>query len=188
MVQRGSSEYPRLERDHYATPRAPVASLLNVVKFNRRLCDPCCGNGCMMKVFEEFGYKSCGFDIMPWNALPKGDFLNDPFRYNANDTWGAPPDIVTNPPYGTQCRLALKFIERALSITSVWSGKVAMLLPVEFDSGKTRVHVLRDCTAYKHKVVLLDRVKWFNDESGSLNHAWFVWDWTNRNKPTLIYV
>lgn len=146
-----------------------------------------------MKVFEEFGYLSCGFDIMPWNALPKGDFLNGPFLFAPDrdapgKLWNAPPDIVTNPPYGAQCRLALKFIERALSITSVWRGKVAMLLPDDFDHGKTRAHVLRDCTAFKHKVVLLDRIKWFNDQAGSINNAWFVWDWTNRDKPTLIYV
>lgn len=188
MVQRGSSEYPRQARDTYPTPREPIMSLLRVVSFNKRVCDPCCGGGQLMRVVAEHAYKVCGFDIEPWGQYPKLNFLFDTFPFTEPDVWSGYPDILTNPPYGVQGRLAMAFIERSLAVTSQWSGKVAMLLPVDFDHGKTRQHVFRDCPAFKHRVILLDRIKWFNNEAGSEWNTWFVWDWTNRAKPTVIYV
>ena len=91
-----------------------------------------------------------------------------------------PPDrlidaIVTNPPYGDDRRgqLACDFIRHALTLRV---NLVAMLLRVDFDSGKTRVDLFRDNPAFAGKVVLLDRIKWFPGDSGpSDNHAWFTW-------------
>lgn len=187
MVVRGA-EYPRQSHDWYTTPAPPIRALFKAVQFNRRLCDPCCGNGSMMNVFQECGYQALGFDVSPWGNFMRRDFLTEPFPWPENDGWRGSPDIVTNPPYGTQGILARKFAERALSITSVWKGKVALLLRIDYDSGKTRKHLFRDCPAFKHKVVLLDRIEWFADQSGEQNHAWYVWDWLNRDRPTIIYV
>lgn len=140
----------------------------------------------MLRTFEQFGYTPLGFDIAPWGHYPKLDFLNDPFPY-PGDGWGTPPDIATNPPFGKQGRLSMRFIARALEVTNPWQGKVAMLLPADFDSGKTRQHVFKGCQAFKHRIVLLDRIKWFNERSGEKNFSWFVWDWTNRQPPTVLY-
>src|SRR6516162_1069916 len=83
--------------------------------------------------------------------------------------------IVTNPPYGTGGRLACKFIEHALELVPV----VAMLLRVDFDSAKTRVHLFRDNPHFVHKIVLLGRITWFlrpGAAGPSDNHAWFLWN------------
>jgi hypothetical protein len=94
--------------------------------------------------------------------------------------------IVTNPPYGTGGRLASQFIAHALELAPV----VAMLLRVDFDSSKTRVKLFRDNRHFVHKIVLLDRITWFEREGAagpSDNHAWFIWNRRFSGLPTIIY-
>jgi hypothetical protein len=92
--------------------------------------------------------------------------------------------IVTNPPYGPSGRVACKFIEHAIALAPF----VALLLRVDFDSGKTRPPLFRDCRAFAQKVVLLDRIMWFAGRSGpSDNHAWFIWNARHRGEPTIHY-
>jgi hypothetical protein len=94
--------------------------------------------------------------------------------------------VCTNPPYGVQGKLACQFITHALALVPV----VAMLLRVDFDSGKTRVHLFRDCKAFAHKIVLMDRIVWFEHEDAagpSDNHAWFLWDKQHEGAPTISY-
>jgi hypothetical protein len=76
--------------------------------------------------------------------------------------------IITNPPY----ELAAEFIERALSLTAS-DGLVAMLLRTDFDHAKSRQHLFQH-PAFRKKLVLTKRIKWFEDSEGqpSFNHAW----------------
>jgi hypothetical protein len=77
--------------------------------------------------------------------------------------------VVTNPPFGRGGRLACQFIAHALELVPI----VAMLLRIDFDSGKTRTNLFRDCKAFAHKIVLLDRIVWFEREGApgpSENH------------------
>lgn len=181
MVQRGSSNFPRQARDTYITPREPVVSLiLSGPTFGKRICDPCCGNGALLKALEELGYDVFGSDLEPFGPYPKQDFI-------ASDPWASQYDIITNPPYGPQGMLARMFIERALECTQPWQGKVAMLLPMDYDSGSTRRHVFGDHPAFVCKVVLCYRIKWFGDQGGEQNFAWYVWDWKNESYPRIIY-
>ena len=95
--------------------------------------------------------------------------------------------IVTNPPYGKSGKLACQFIAHALELVPT----VAMLLRIDFDSGKTRINLFRDCPAFEHKIVLLDRIVWFEREGApgpSENHAWFVWNAQHRGSATISYV
>jgi hypothetical protein len=57
--------------------------------------------------------------------------------------------IVTNPPYGYQGKLACQFIVHALELVPL----AAMLLRIDFDSGKTRTNLFRDCPAFDRKIV-----------------------------------
>ncbi len=87
--------------------------------------------------------------------------------------------IVTNPPYGRGNRLAVKFIEAGLRRMAN-RGMLAMLLPVDFDSAKTRSHLFRDNPYFTGKVVLTRRIVWFERSDGEKeapkeNHAWFIW-------------
>jgi hypothetical protein len=77
--------------------------------------------------------------------------------------------------------------EHALELVPV----VAMLLRVDFDSGVTRRHLFEHCPAFALKLVLLDRIVWFESPGKqarpSDNHAWFLWDKQHRGKPIIAY-
>lgn len=176
MVVRGAN-YPRHKNDFYETPPETTRALLDAIGFRDCVCDPAAGRGAILKVLEEYDYTALGDDI------DRGyDFLTKPFPRRWKNS-----DIVTNPPFGVGGRLAVKFIVRALEVTLPWHGRVAMLLPVDFDSAKTRRHLFADCRAFQLKLVLLNRIRWFNDQSGSVNHAWYIWNHTNKDGQRIDY-
>jgi hypothetical protein len=171
MTVRGA-DYPRRKNDDYPTPAEVLDVLFKHVRFRGPILDPACGKlARVVKAAERHGYSAGGDDII--------------YGHNFLNSTDGTHDIVTNPPFGDRRgSLTLAFIEHALKLTAPDMRKVAMLLPVDFDSGKTRVHVFNH-PAFSLKLVLLDRVKWFNGKSGSLNHAWFIWDWgRNINQKT----
>jgi hypothetical protein len=81
--------------------------------------------------------------------------------------------------------LAVKFIEHGLELVPI----VAMLLKVDFDSGRTpRQHLFRNCPAFVCKLTLLNRIEWFpGDYGSSTNHAWFLWDQQHSGPPIISY-
>ncbi len=179
MTVRGAN-YPRLKNDAYETPPEALDALFENVKLGPMIFDPACGkHRRVVKAARRHGLTAAGSDIAI--SYPRADFLN-----MVNGSLGS-NDIVTNPPFGTQGRMALRFIEQALEVTNNAQSRVALLLPVDFDSGKTRRHVFGDCQQFALKLVLLDRIKWFNEQSGSINHAWFVWSWRHKGPPIIKY-
>ena len=111
---------------------------------------------------------------------------NDDFLARTSLPYERIDAICTNPPYGVGGRLACQFIRHALELVPV----VAMLLRVDFDSGKTRTDLLRDCAAFGHKIILLDRIVWFEREGAagpSDNHAWYLFNKKRRGPPTISY-
>jgi len=101
----------------------------------------------------------------------------------------APPSIrddggiATNPPFSRAeefCRHSIQCADR-----------VAMLLPLAFDSAKTRRDLFEQ-KPFKAKYTLTKRIRWENLEQKkngpSTNHAWFVWDWSYQGKPFLGYL
>lgn len=172
-VTRSPKKFKRIKRDHYPTHESAVDALLEVYKFNQKICDPCCGpKRQILEACRRHGHAVYGSDIINGFDFTKSKFL-----------WRN-VDIVTNPPYGDRAsRLALKFIEKALETTEEWFGRVAMLLPADFDNGVTRRHVF-DHPAFDLTVVLLNRVRIFDNKSGTTNHNWFVWDWAREDGPS----
>ena len=132
-----------------------------------------------VKNFEQFQhYKD---RTPPWIRLyitimwgPQMDFL----KLGA-DWMGQREAIVTNPPYSNG--LAEKFVRHALKLTDPVNGKVAMLLPLAWDSAKTRRDLFAEHPAFKAKYTLTRRIRWENlkqkKNGPSQNHAWYVWDW-----------
>jgi hypothetical protein len=173
MSQRVSN-YPRRADECYETP-AWVSQA--AAPYLRGLCvhlwDPANGPGSKL----ANALRAEGFRVIATND----DFLQK----------SALPDahieaIITNPPYGTSGRLACAFIQHALTLVPV----VAMLLRVDFDSGKTRTPLFGGCAAFAGKIVLLDRIAWFEREGAapSDNHAWFIWDKRRHQRlPTISY-
>ena len=169
------SGYPRQPNETYETP-SWVTQVVG--PYLRKHClhiwDPANGPGSRIaQVLREEGFRvvATNDDFLTKTALPHD-------RIDA---------IGTNPPYGVHGLLACKFIAHSLELAPI----VAMLLRIDFDSGKTRTNLFRDCPAFAHKIVLLDRIVWFvhKDKKGpSYNHAWFIWNAQHRGPATISYV
>ena len=173
MTVRGA-DYERKKNDAYQTPPAAVLPLLVTIPFNRKVCDPCSGAGNILKVLKARGHLVGGGDI------ERGyDFLNHKFRWPGYD-------VVTNPPFGGRSgKTAVAFVRRAIEVTAP-EGSVAMLLPVDFDSGATRQSIFGMCPFFSAKIVLLNRIRWFRNQSGSINHAWYIWKHRREPSPPVI--
>ena len=173
MSQR-SSGYARRANEDYSTPdwvTKIIAEHLIVRQRVRTIWEPAAGHGALAAALKDNGLRV---------IVTGGDFL-------AQITAPEPVDcICTNPPYGDDRRgfLACEFIRHALTLAPV----VAMLLRVDFDSAKGRTTLFRDCPAFAGKIVLLDRVKWFDGPSSpSDNHAWFIWNRAQKWAPWIAY-
>jgi hypothetical protein len=170
MSQR-HSEYPRRPNDDYATPPWVAQVIAPCLRQHAmRLWDPACGAGQLVQALRAEGFQVVGTDddFLARTALPHD-------RVDG---------IVTNPPYGIGGRLACQFIAHAIQLAPL----TAMLLRIDFDSGKTRTPLFRDCPTFAQKVVLLDRIMWFPGDVGpSTNHTWFIWDKRHHGSATISY-
>jgi hypothetical protein len=173
-VSQRDSGYVRKERDCYETPEWVTEALIpHIPKRVKRIWEPACGSGKMMRALQAGGFKVDGTDIVLGT-----DFLG----YTRAPAFLLCDAIITNPPY----ELATEFIDHALELAS---GVVAMLLRTDFDHARSRRHLFGECSAFSKKLVLTRRIKWFEDSRGqpSFNHAWFIWDWEHKGPPTLAY-
>jgi hypothetical protein len=83
--------------------------------------------------------------------------------------------IATNPPWGVGNRTAVASITCGLERLS-HGQTLALLLPVDFDSGVTRRKFFHDCPAFLGKVALTRRIVWFDGPKTDPkeNNAWFL--------------
>jgi hypothetical protein len=174
-VSQRASGYTRRPDEDYSTPVWPVLALLAHLQPRPQLVwDPANGtDGQLVKTVRACNVSAVG--------------TNSNFLTCINPPVGA--DILaTNPPYGEHKRgeLAVAFIEHALELDI---PRIALLLRVDFDSALTRRHLFVDEPRFAGKLVLLNRIKWFDGPSSpSDNHAWFLWDRSHHGLPTNRYV
>jgi hypothetical protein len=174
MAQRESG-YPRQPDETYETPAwvagviADWAGVMGV----RRIWEPAPASGAFANHLRDRGYEV---------VATQGDFFTQ-IKIPEVDA------IVTNPPYGGTRRgdHAASFIRTALAHTQI--PIVAMLLPVDYDSGKSRQDVFANCAAFAGKIVLLDRIVFFPRPGAapSTNHAWFLWSRRHVGAPMIMY-
>lgn len=177
-----ASQYERIANEKYYTPAWVTEALISVEPFTA-VWDPAGGDGgILFGLAPSLLARSWASDISPDAAhVAHRDFFDCP------DANGA--DIITNPPYGSGSRLAVRFIEHALNLTQPHGGKVAMLLKVGFDSAGGRRHLFADHPAFAAEYRLTKRIRWTNlpqsDAGPTENHSWFVWDWRHRGGPAV---
>lgn len=172
MSQR-HSQYARKADEEYNTPPWVAATLASWLrKHALHLWEPAPGSGKFAQALRRIG-----FEVSSSNE----NFLE-------REVWPETCDaLVTNPPYGKRGELAEKFAYHALTIGA---PIVALLLRVDFDSAKTRRRLFADCPYFAGKIVLLDRIDWFErpgKAGSSTNHAWFIWDRARRGRPWIAY-
>lgn len=183
------SGFVRQEADQYMTPEWAVESLFAVMPLYGHVWEPSCGQGAIVKVArrnplvkviatdinQDFSEDGCSWD-----------FLNPVIHDSYLCPSQGPFAIITNPPYGKQGKTAEKFVRIAVEITQVNHGRVAMLLPVEWDAAKGRRDLFEEFPSHVTKITLTERIRWTNlpqSKSGpTQNHAWFLWDHSRRGR------
>jgi hypothetical protein len=155
-------EYARVERDDYPTPAWVIGALAEHVKLRGwTIWEMACGKeGRMSEALKAAGCaRVYSTDISNGYAGQDEvlDFLS-----------GRLPNLprcdasITNPPFGPRGKTAEAFITRSLQLlTSGYTDFVALLLPHDFDSAKTRAHLFERCPHFIGKITLRQRIKWF---------------------------
>src|SRR5262249_14043429 len=180
VMGKHESGYARVKEDCYPTPAWVVTDALAEHVDLRGLdaWEFACGDGRMAAALRQAGCAR----VHTSDIVDRGngqdevlDFLSvqEPKRSRFDL-------LVTNPPFGQGGKLATAFIEVGLRRIRQRGGLLALLLPVDFDSAKTRARYF-GAPDFVAKIVLLRRIVWFQRNDGILeapkeNHAWYLWE------------
>ena len=153
------SDFARVERDFYPTPRTAVLPLIPHLNTTRPFIEPCAGDGRLVNWLIEFGVKcASASDIEP---LAKGVKRSNIF--DIRSAGGA--QIITNPPWGR--KILHPLIEHCLSLTDeTW-----LLFDADWPHTKQSAHLMRFC----RDIVPIGRVKWIegSKHTGKDNCCWY---------------
>jgi hypothetical protein len=191
IMGKHESGYGRIERDYYPTPPWVIEALTEHIDIKGlHILEPACGDGRMAEALKAAGAEVFATDIEDrgyehLNALVDFRLSTQPFQFDDFD------GLVTNPPLGHRGRLGASFIEIGLKMNL---GFMAMLLPADFDSAKTRPSLFGRCSKFAGKIILTRRIKWFDmpgkNKSPKENSAWFLWGtvpWRTSSMSTIRY-
>jgi hypothetical protein len=188
--------YARVERDFYPTPPWVVSDALAEHVDLRGLIvwEPACGDGRMAEALRLQGCARVYTSDIVDRGTGQDEVLD--FLSAQMPNLERPPDaIITNPPFGQGGRLATAFIDVGLTRIRRHGGLLALLLPIDFHSAKTRARYFGDCPDFVAKIVLRKRIVWFQRDDGVLeapkeNSAWFLWQRSllrTHHPPIILY-
>jgi len=175
--------------NRYDTHAVAVEALLRVETLPKRIWEPCCGKGNIVKILRAHHHHVVASDIRDRKCPDsfKHDFLDMAAPYVATEC----DAIVTNPPYDH----AAQFISNALEHVP----KVCMLLRLAFleggtpktEAGRLRARVLDGgdlarVHVFANRLPMMHRAGWKGPRASSaIAFAWFVWEREHRG-PTKI--
>jgi hypothetical protein len=176
-VGKHETGYVRVERDAYPTPPWCVRALAEFIALEGRTIWECAaGDRRMARALEAEGARVFTSDIEPHDGL---DAVFDFLSPDLPPGLGRYDGIVTNNPWGKGNRLAVAFVEAGLRRIADNGGPVALLLPADFDSGVSRLHLFQH-PFFLARIALTDRPVWFERTDGEKaqpkeNTVWNVW-------------
>jgi hypothetical protein len=158
------SDFERKKLDFYPTPAEAVLPLLPHVNNRLTFCEPCAGDGALIKHLRNAGLQCvAAYDVEPrqdWIIRHDASFL---MEKHVNDA----DAIITNPPWD---RTPLhQIIERCAMIRPTW-----LLFDADWMHTKQASSYLEIC----HVIVSVGRVKWMegSDSTGMDNCCWYLFD------------
>lgn len=161
----------RRKSDFYETPYSLTRLFLEEIKLKDRILEPACGNGAIVKVLKEKGYKNI-------TAYDKDtDFLKETRRFDT---------IITNPPFS----LAYEFIQKAKEVTDIFY----FLLPLNYLHGKKRYDDIYLDKEYRLEAVyVFTRYPLLGEplredgkhNTGMMVYAWFKFNKNYREEPII---
>ena len=199
LMGKYDSGYARVPQEFYPTPEWVTETLADYVELKgRRVWEPACGDGRMAEALKRAGAQVYASDIEDCGYAGLNERLDFTSLQRPKIAL-LEPRIITNPPYAypgeRSHRLATGFIAAGLHhIRRGGRGLLALLLPIGFDSLPTRCHLFADCPDFAAKIVLTERIVWFERDDGRRedpkeNHAWFLWQRPRQieGPPVLLY-
>jgi hypothetical protein len=170
-MSRVDSAYERRPADAYQTPDWVLACVLQHIPWARKVWEPACGDGNLVRVLADSGLFK---EIYATDIKDGQDF------YSFRDAQGC-DGIVSNPPYTNSA----VFIQHAIDLMQPTAGFVMMLLPIDYACAKSRKHLFADSNAFAKKIELTKRIVWFESDdkraAPSENHCWMLWSWRRPN-------
>ena len=170
----GNPERGRVDNDFYATDPKSTKALLDNVKFEgNSFLEPCCGQGHISKLIEEY--------------YPNAEVVSQDLVDRGYGKTGI--DFLTNPPF----KLAQDFIEKSLELLND-NGKVAMFLKVQFLEGTGRKEFFEKAPLKYVYVFRARQSPWMNgspvDEKGkkwssTMCFAWFIFEKGFEGEPII---
>jgi hypothetical protein len=168
----GASSHSKDERernDYYATDPKAVEMLLELETFNKKILEPCCGQGHISETLIKNGYEVDSYDLIDRNYGKVADF----FGLDSIKSFNG--DIITNPPYSA-CE---EFIEKSLNIVSS-GNKIAYFMALTFVEGKKRKEFLKK---YPIHTIYVSSSRLNCPKNGEFTikassarcYAWFIW-------------
>lgn len=155
------SSFERKPRDFYPTPYQAVLPLLPHLKENTHYCEPCAGDGALIKHLSKHGHLCVdAFDIEPKaECILQRDALL--LGHTCADY------IITNPSWDR--KLLHPMIERFSSIRPTW---------LLFDGNWLFTKQANQYLKRLHKVVVVGRIKWIPDSKhvGKDDCCWYLFD------------
>jgi hypothetical protein len=170
--------YERVPRDGYQTRQEYVVRSFaeHVAIEGLRLWEFMAGEGFMARNLQANGARVFTSDIEPHPGL---DAVWDFFAPGLPPRLQSFDGMVSNPAWGKRNKLAERVIEVGLERITKYGGFLALLLPTDFDSGVTRLHLFND-PRFLCRISLTARPIWFlrtdgEREAPKENVAWYVW-------------
>jgi hypothetical protein len=167
----------------YETPPEAMRTLLSFMRFSKCVLEPACGKGAISRMLEDAGYEVELADLVDYGTATKDGELQRVENFLASAARADDPerpDIVTNPPYGTDLNA---FVAHALRAHR--PRRMALLLNLNFLCGfddPDRCFALDDnppamTYVFSRRLPMMHRDGWDGPEASSrMNTAWFVWE------------
>ena len=170
------SDFKRVERDFYPTPREAVVPLTRFLPERFRFIEPCAGNGALVQHIRDVGgICTISTDIEPQHEMVDQMDVFDLTRDHVTDT--ATDYIITNPPWDR--KLLHPLIEHLSDLRPTW-----LLFDADWPHTKQAIGFVPRL----QKIVSIGRVKWIPDSTmtGKDNCCWYLFD-VNHDGPTMFY-
>lgn len=168
------SNFTRVDRDYYRTPREAVAPLvLHLPVDDLQYWEPCAGDGALIDALDDMIGFAC---IAASDIAPMGDSIGRMDALTATeDNVAGCTHIITNPPWTRQ--ILHPMIEHFSAMRPTW---------LLFDADWMHTRQSAPFMGWCRKVVSVGRVKWIPDSkhTGKDNCAWYLFD-QNSTGPTV---
>ena len=158
------SDFERKGMDFYPTPMDAVKPLINWLRRNATFCEPCAGEGHLVRHLETLGHQCVSkFDAQPRSS----DIRQQDASWITSEDINKADLIITNPPWD---RPPLhQIIERCATLAPTW-----LLFDADWMHTRQAAPFLLMC----EEIVSVGRVKWIEGSSmaGKDNCCWYLFD------------